>query len=224
MVRRILLALSMVVALTAFAVPVANAGPGTAAQCPTNGGVKVSAADSPATISVTDTATNSGVSVVVTITGSEFAITAPGAATYTLSTASWCVKSALSKTNPSPGDGLTGISPSIKKNVAQDIGYVLVYSVTTAVTRPCLDSPAGYRDLLKTGPINVADNAEFHFSSDGSCAGAPYSVRVSLVSATDMTAAEASCDALGDATWRPAFNVAELYDGAPSDWYACYIH
>ena len=113
MVRRILLAFSMVAALTAFAVPVANAGPAKTQHCPTfnetGTGVKVSLSDVPVTISVTDTTTTPDTTdVVVTFTdnGTRFTLTSAGSETFTA--ASWCVKSSTATTTPLYGTETSG--------------------------------------------------------------------------------------------------------------------
>jgi hypothetical protein len=181
--RRILLVAAMVAASTALAVPVAGAGPAVT-QCPPEGGVKVLAADSPATISITDTRTNTAVDVVVTITGTTFTIAAPSGATYTLDTGSWCVKSSLKSTSPSPGTGLTGTSPSTnRKGVTQSIGYVTIYGVTSATpSTTCFDQTAssvfGEQDLLLTGPVGQAANAYTTNSRDGSCSGGQFTTPI----------------------------------------------
>ena len=100
MIRRLFLATTMLAAMTLLGTPAASAGAGATAQCSTVSGVKVSAAESPATISVA-TATGETVEVVVSITGSSFEITEPAGASYALSSASWCVKSSTKITEGS---------------------------------------------------------------------------------------------------------------------------
>jgi hypothetical protein len=183
--RRILLATVLVAASTTMAVPAANAGQAKTDQCPTSSaghvGVKVLAAASPATISVTDTRTSTPLRVVVTIdnvsTAKTFTITAPMGATYTLASGSWCLKSSLTTASVTSGTTLTGTSPSTNKNgTLQNISYVTVYSVSSGANT-CYDdttsSVANYFDLLVTGPVGQYGNAYQTNSIDGSCSGGP---------------------------------------------------
>ena len=70
------------------------------------GGVKVVAGASPATVSVNDTTTSTGVQVVVSITGTTFAVT-PVDSGVTLISATWCLKASTKTQN---GTGTTGTS------------------------------------------------------------------------------------------------------------------
>ena len=101
--------------------------------------VKVSADDSPATVTVTDTTTGNPIDVVVTITGTTFDVT-PVDPAVVLTDASWCVKSS---TATNSGSGTSGASTSLnKKGIVQDISYVVLYSVTSEVIAPCNQSTA----------------------------------------------------------------------------------
>lgn len=112
-----LLAAGMLMAPAASAS--ATAVPGCAA------GVKVDSDASPATVTV------SGTPVEVTIAGTGFAITQAGGGA--LADATWCLKAS---TRTQTGSGTTGTSTiTNKKGVPQDIGYLVVYSVST----PCTD-------------------------------------------------------------------------------------
>lgn len=97
--------------------------------------VKVESNDSPATVEVIDTNTGDPVTVVVTITGSDFVIESADPSVQ-LTDASWCVKSS---TNTNSGTGMTGSSTSMnKQGVVQDISYVVIYSVTAGPPpQPC---------------------------------------------------------------------------------------
>lgn len=125
--------------VAALALPAATASAATV-QCPLNGGVKVSADESPATVTVpltnpagiSPTGASGTASVTVTITGTAFTVVANGG--RSLSTASWCVKSS---TSAIPGTGTNGASRSVNKNgVVQAIGYVVIYDVTTGGCSP----------------------------------------------------------------------------------------
>ncbi|HSF97711.1 MAG TPA: hypothetical protein VLA55_03370 [Ornithinibacter sp.] len=206
MLRRILLVAVMVAASTTMAVPAANAASATS-QCPTSNGTvgtKVRAADSPTMISVTDTRTNTTVSVLVTIASGlkdkTFTITAPTGATYTLVSASWCAKSATA-TSPSYGTSLTGFVPATKKDTAQGISYVTVYSVTTATPATpgttCYDDTDSYtNDLLLTGPLGDYGNAYTTSSGDGTCSGTRVQGSLTIVSLPTYDEALAFCAAL----------------------------
>ena len=193
MVRRILLALSVVAATTILAAPSGSAGPATM-QC--DPGVKVSATESPKTVSVLDIGTSDPldvVDVVVTINGTHFDITAPEttpAVTYAISDASWCLKVAT-KTDPATrGTGTSGDSTVYNKKAKslQSIGYVTVYSVTTL--GPCYDSTIELNsDFRLTGVINTAQNTRSYESSDGKCTGSSR-----LLTITDS---EQACTDLG---------------------------
>ena len=92
------------------------------------GGIKVSSTASPATIRVNDTRTNTTVQAVVTITGTRFTI-ASADTSLSFANASWCLKSS---TQTQTGAGITGGSNiRNKKGVAQAIGYLVVYGVTS---------------------------------------------------------------------------------------------
>jgi hypothetical protein len=221
--KRVLLAVAVMAAVVGVgAVQPVSAEP-VSQQCVSDDtSVKVEAEDSPATISVTDTTTNTAVSVVLTITGSDFAITTPDGATYTLSSASWCVKSSLSTTDPSPGTGLTGSSTSVnKKGVVQDIGYVTLYSVTTTPATTCYDSTVAVNfDLVLVGLIDTAGNARSVSSTDGSCSGDPLQIGT-FVAAADKAEADAKCQAVDRGNAQGAL-VSFGYN-APSDYWVCQL-
>lgn len=218
MLRHLLPAVVLVVATSATAAPVAGAAPATS-QC--SSGVKVSAADSPATISVTDTRTDTSVDVVVTVTGTTFAITAPTDADYVLATASWCAKSSVKRTDPSPGTGLTGTSPSTnKKGVTQALGYVTVYSVTTAAPLgPCYQGDSRWEDFRLTGDLGTPDSGTFYTSYDGTCSGDVFYQRP-VVSGADFDAATDGCFWLPDAQ-EVEFHLNDHYSGLPGSWWTC---
>lgn len=221
MIRRMLLAALLVAAPTSLALDVAQAAPAST-QCPSTGGTKVLAVDSPSTVTVTDTRTGTPVDVVVTITGTTFAITAPTGATYTLETASWCVKSSLTTTDPSAGSGLTGTSPSVnKKGVLQNISYVTVYSVTTTAPIPtCLDGLQTFGvdswDIAVGAPNSTGYDAEYRTSTDGSCTGSAstvYDVRIfTVTNAYDLCV---------NVLHGGIFSISLLYTPAPAGWTGC---
>lgn len=97
--------------------------------------VKVESDDSPATVEVVDTNTGDPVTVIVTITGSDFTIESADPSVE-LTDASWCVKSS---TNTNSGTGTSGSSTSTNKHgVVQGISYVVIYSVTAGdPPQPC---------------------------------------------------------------------------------------
>jgi VCBS repeat-containing protein len=100
-----------------------KAEPGCAA-----GGVKVSSTDSPASIAVKDTRTNTAIRAVVTIKGADFTI-APTSSSPDLANASWCLKAS---TKTQTGSGTTGTSNiRNQKGVPHAIGYLIVYGVTS---------------------------------------------------------------------------------------------
>jgi hypothetical protein len=197
----------------------AKASPGCAA-----GGVKVEAGSSPSTVSVTDTATGSPVSVVVTISGTSFTLAAGGGAALT--TASWCVKAS---TRTATGTGTTGTSPSTNKHgVLQDISYVVVYSVTTQSTWPApqcwAPDPAlvpNVTDIRYVGPPNTLFNAEAYATTDGSCGGeAQYAT--TLIQASDADTAGALCRSTGAVpVGGGAFVAQGWWPSAPSDAWGC---
>ena len=125
---RLLTGFALVV--TAGALLLIPAGPTAAkasSECPT-GGVKVMAGASPATVTVNDAATGTGVQVVVTITGSSFTI-APVAGTQ--NDASWCLKAS---TRTQTGIGMSGANTDILNRIGSPhaIGYLVVYMVSTS--------------------------------------------------------------------------------------------
>jgi hypothetical protein len=203
-----------------MAVPVANADPATE-HCPSDGGVKIEASESPATVTVTDTTTGNPVDVVVTITDSTFEIT-PAEGDSTFAGATWCAKSA---TKASAGTGTTGSSPSTNKHgIPQDIGYVVLYGVSTEgpAESTCYHSDLASYDFELTGPIDAAHNGTVYASTRGQCLGEPYQT-VTVVSApAGQAEADAKCTALGQGTGiGPLTSEAFQYVNAPSDWWWC---
>lgn len=223
MIRRLLWAIMMVAAMTLLGSPAASSAAGATAQCSSADGVKVSAAESPATVPVA-TATGETVEVVVTITGSSFEITEPAGASYALSSASWCVKSSTKITEAAPGTGLTGSSPSQnKKGVPQGIGYVIVYDVTAALAAPCYEGAdlpdVRYPDIRLTGAIGTLDNLSAYETDDGSCGGQVVEL-VSVVAAPNESDALSACVVL-DANNNGALRLSTFYLDAPPDWWGC---
>lgn len=209
----------MMVASATIAAPVASAGPAVN-KCPAAGGVKVLAAESPATIAVTDTRTNTSVDVVVTITGTTFTIapaTGGSNAPHALVTTSWCVKSALKSTDPSPGTTLSGSGPSYnKQGIQQDIGYVTVYTATTGTCYP----GGVYGDIAVSEPVGPFSPAAFYPSTDGTCSG-PYGYspnKFAVTSAPERGTAESFCSDFGT-VWSTL--QAYGYSSVPSDWWLC---
>jgi len=217
MVTRILLAVVLVTGAIGVAVPGASAAPATA-QCPV--GVKVSSADSPVTVSVTDTSTSTPVDVVVTITGTSLTITAPQGASYELADASWCLK-VSTKAVPLDGIGTTYTSQTLnKKDCAQSIGYVTVYSVTTASASCYHSSNEGTADFILSAPINTLHNTTLYDTDDGTCSNGGSSGLLTVVQGVDLAAADAVCVGLGAAFLGTTVLTFYSYN-APSDWYFC---
>ena len=222
MLRRMLLTAALVAGCTAVVAPAASAGPATS-QCP-SGGVKVAVDESPATVSVMDSTTAAPVSIVVTITGPTFEISAATDTATPPLDATWCVKSSTKVTAPSPGTGLTGHSPSTnKKGVAQNIGHVVVYTVTTlpAVTA-CYDndSDEGNGDLSVVDTLGTQWNTWIFSSLDGSCSGDVWQ-GASVVAAADEAAAVATCTAIAGEPDTAKLLSSWSYVGAPADWWMC---
>lgn len=177
--HRLILAALLAFASAALTVPSATAA-SPASQCPT-GGMKVPATDSPATISVTDTAGTDPATVVVTINGPRFTITAPQEATYEVWSAHWCLKSSTKTvSDPYPGTGTGGATLATNaKGKPQDIGYVVVYDVTTTIAstpRPgCFAFDKGeffgtlYVQATGENPQNPTLGSYFLFYRDSGC-------------------------------------------------------
>ncbi|GAA2167993.1 hypothetical protein FHX52_3854 [Humibacillus xanthopallidus] len=193
--------------LAAVTVPSATAA-SAVSQCPT-GGVKVSAADSPDTI--TDIGGTASAPVVVTITGPSFTITAPRDASYTVWNAHWCLKSSTKTvSDPYPGTGTGGTTLATNsKGKPQDIGYVVVYDVTTtigATPRPgCFAFDRGsffgtlYVQVNGENPQAPTYGTYFLFFRDSACTEASgYGLpSVGLVWEIPGTDTLARCQALG---------------------------
>jgi hypothetical protein len=231
-----LLTAALIGGSTALVAPAASAGPATA-QCP-SGGVKVAADASPAAVSVMDSTTAAPVSVVVTITGPTFEISAATDSATPPLDATWCVKSSTKTTEPSPGTGLTGHSASTnKKGAPQNIGYVVVYSVATfPVITNCYDSTSPYEngDLSLLFPLNTPWNGFVFSSLDGTCEGGIWQV-LSIVTADDSATADAKCAAIADQIEEGATDTTVgrassdpwYWLDAPADWWLCgrvYMH
>lgn len=223
MLQRILLATGIVAALAATTLVAPAAAAPVTQQCSSTGGVKVSADQSPATISVYDTTTDAPVDVVVTITGSAFTITAPNAASYTLDDASWCLKSSI-KTAPATGTGTSGTSGAVnKKGVAQNIGYLMVYDVTTeATTVSCYEGiNETDPDFRLVGAIGTVNNAVFSMIFDGSCDPLYDFLAGTVVSAADRTAADMACTNLGAGLSISDWPLSDQWQDAQTDWWLC---
>ena len=127
---KFLTGLAVLAATAAMLLPIQQAAAKATPEC-APGGVKVPASSSPATVTVNDTRTGTGLPVVVAITGTgtTFDIT-PVDSDVTLTDASWCLKASTKTQN---GTDTAGTSTIVNgKNVAQRIGYVVVYDVTSA--------------------------------------------------------------------------------------------
>lgn len=128
--------------------------------------VKVQAEESPKTVMVYDTTTDSLIEVVVTISGTGFTIE-PTDPSVVLTNADWCVKSST-KTND--GTGTSGQSESYnKRGVRQAISYVVVYSVTTEPYQPPVqecdeETQSGGAGVTSTNhDLGIAGPTEFLF-------------------------------------------------------------
>lgn len=182
------------------------------------GGVKIKAGASPATVSVNDTTTGTARQVVVTITGTTFAIT-PVDSAVLLDSATWCLKAS---TETRDGTGATGISTITNRTgVAQKIGYLVVFGVTSFAdpVGTCWDSSVA-ADLQYIGPINTLGNGYQTGSGGGTCSNGRHEDRT-IVRATDAASAANLCLAIsGQLTATPL--QAMGYATAPADFYICF--
>lgn len=88
---------------------------------------------SPTTVTVTDTRTGDPIDVLVSVSGPDFSLESADP-DLTLEDATWCLKSA---TLAHDGTGTSGTSASTnKKGMAQDISYLVLYSVATVDPTP----------------------------------------------------------------------------------------
>jgi hypothetical protein len=215
-VKRRMAGMALVVISLVFAVPTAGAAPASA-QCDAQAGsVKVESSASPATVTVTDLLTGDAINVVVTISGPSFTIV-PLNATGPLANAAWCVKSA---TDTNAGTGTSGQSTSVNKHgIVHDIGYVVVYSVSTTPKSVCWRSSGRAVDFKYFGPIDRFGNAENYTTHDGTCSGSVFTHNITVVSAPNSITAATKCASLG--ALYPRLHLADIWPAAPSDYWAC---
>jgi hypothetical protein len=215
-VKRRMAGMALVVVSFVFAVPAAGATPASAQCAAQAGSVKVESSASPATVTVTDLLTGDPINVVVTISGPSFTIV-PLNSTAPLANAAWCVKSA---TETNSGTGTSGQTTSVNKHgVLHDIGYVVVYSVSTTPKAVCWRSSGRAVDFKYFGPIDRFGNAENYTSHDGACSGSVFTHNITVVSAPNSITAATKCASLG--ALYPRLHLADIWPAAPSDYWAC---
>ena len=198
----------------------------TPAQCP-KGGAKISASDTPASVSVVDTRTGDKIPVTVRVTGSTLSI-APIDGSTTLTDAAWCLKAG---TRTQTGSGILGANTTITNanGVPRNISYVTVYSVTSqgAAFGQCwAGSNDGQitNDVKYIGPENTVGNGAFYASKDGTCTG-DLIFTVEIVTADTQPEAVAICSELiPPGGWNTMFAYTWQnggYPSAPSNLWFC---
>jgi len=217
-VKKRLACVALVVVPFVCAVPTAGAAPATAQCAESAGSVKVESSASPATVTVTDLLTGNPIDVVVTISGPSFTII-PLNATAPLANAAWCVKSS---TETNAGTGTSGQTTAVNKHgVLHDIGYVVVYSVSTTPKAVCWRSSGRAVDFKYFAPVDRFGNAENYTSHDGTCSGSVFTHNITVVSAPNSFTAATKCASLGALYQSSRLHLSDIWPAAPTDYWAC---